>query len=491
MQDKEAEFSWPMGSGEDVELAALEKGVEEREILVETNGNTKSDDLADDKENTGLRQTKHSNNKTANSSEKNTKTVQDSDDSDEDDDDDKEIDLNVEAMDEKSANLVKALCLSVCYSANIGGVATLTGTGPNIVFKNYVESLSEGDDEVSFVSWMAFGTPVAALSLALTWLWLQLYFFGVKTTLLCRRQTHAEEDRRLEEFLRREHKKLGHMSFAEKVVLGHFVALVLLWLTRSPGVFTGWSVLFPKGYVSDAVPAVLVALSLFVFPRQRPRIFCCRGDDDKDAYTSSPSIVQWAPLSKKFPWGVLLLLGGGFAVAEGTKVSGLSNLIAQQMMVIGELPAWAACVVVVVFTSVTTEITSNTVIATLLLPILAQVAGSMGMHPIYFMLPSAVASSFAFMLPVATPPNAIVFAHGDIKVLDMIKTGTALNIIGIVVVTAAINTFGFAYFNLGQVPDWALRLVQATPSDQQNVTAAVLNSTVILMSNLTTNFQGL
>ncbi|XP_076452263.1 Na(+)/citrate cotransporter-like [Babylonia areolata] len=221
---------------------------------------------------------------------------------------------------------------------------------------------------------MAFGTPVAAVSLVVAFLWLQLTYFGVKTTLLCRRQTRPEEDEALKRFLQREHSKLGKMSWAEKVVLGHFILLVLLWLTRAPGLFPGWSTIFPnKKYVSDAAPAILVSLSLFVFPMERPTIFCCRGEGKQRSYTSSPSILQWAPLSRKLPWGVLLLLGGGFALAQATQVSGLSSLIAEQLMVIGSLPAWVACVVVVVVTSVTTEITSNTVIATLLLPILAQV----------------------------------------------------------------------------------------------------------------------
>ncbi|KAK7494056.1 hypothetical protein BaRGS_00014714, partial [Batillaria attramentaria] len=260
--------------------------------------------------------------------------------------------------------------------------------------------------------------------------------------------------------------------FAEKVVLGHFLVLVALWVTRSPGIFPGWVTVFPKGYVSDAVPAVLVALSLFVWPRVPPRIFCCRGDGDAKPYVAAPSILRWAPLSRKFPWGVLLLLGGGFALAEGTKVSGLSSLIARQMMAIGQFPAWAACALVVVMTSATTEVTSNTVIATLLLPILAQVASAMAVHPIYLMLPSTVASSFAFMLPVATPPNAIVFAHGDVKVMDMIKVGTMLNVLCIVVVTAAINTIGIPIFHLTTVPDWASQLSTATPTAVYNTTGA-------------------
>ncbi|KAK7494075.1 hypothetical protein BaRGS_00014733 [Batillaria attramentaria] len=196
------------------------------------------------------------------------------------------------------------------------------------------------------------------------------------------------------------------------------------------------------------------------------------------ADVSQPSVVRWKSVCRKIPWGIFLLLGGGFALVEGIKVSGLSSLIAGHMMVFTQLPPWLAMISVIVSTSLFTEIVSNTVLTTLLLPILAQLAIAMDVHPIYLMLPATVASSFAFMLPVATPPNAIVFAYGDVKVVDMLKVGMRLNFVGMSMLGLVTNTIATAYFDLSTVPDWARQLGPNTTTVTAAFNQSMANSTV-------------
>ncbi|XP_041349270.1 solute carrier family 13 member 5-like [Gigantopelta aegis] len=338
------------------------------------------------------------------------------------DDDDEETDFS--NLDPESKNLLKAVCLCVCYSANCGGIGTLTGTGNNLVAKGYIDKLEGG--MITFTSWMIFSFPVSAIGVFLVWLWVQIVFLGP--------------------------------SFAERVVLCHFVLLIILWITRSPGFFSGYVELFNKGYMSGAVPAILIAVSLFIFPVRRPNSWCFRRKGDTSIPTETPGILQWSEVSKTFPWGVIFLIGGGFALAEACQISGLSRAVALQLSFIGNLPLWLASLVVITLTCLATEITSNSVITTLFMPILADLAISMKVHPLYFMLSSAVSASFAFMFPVATVPNALVFAYGDVRVVDMMKTGAILNIVNIFSVAMAINTWGTAYFHLDQFPDWAQRM---------------------------------
>ncbi|BFZ04546.1 hypothetical protein BsWGS_07585 [Bradybaena similaris] len=358
-------------------------------------------------------------------------------------------------LDSRSKNILKAFGLCVCYSANIGGMATLTGCMSNMVLSAMSAEMSN-TTLVTFTNWLSFSLPVTILTLTGAYFWMRISVFGLRNTFLCRAVTTDRELKLVTESVQQEYRKLGNMRFNEVIVLIHFVLLVLLWVTRDLGTVPGWSILFQKRFVSESSAALLVATSLFIFPNHRPNVLFFRRNGDMSPPTSAPSILKWKQTCRKFPWSVLFLIGGGFALTEATRISGLSKIIAGRLTFIQNLPMWVASLVVTAVTSLVTEITSNTVVVLLLLPILKDIAVALAMNPMYLMLSATLASSLAFMLPVSTPPNALVFSYGDLKTTDMIKTGVVLNIIGVLVIVLAVNTWGFLIYDLGEFPSWAV-----------------------------------
>ncbi|XP_028417882.1 solute carrier family 13 member 5-like, partial [Dendronephthya gigantea] len=360
------------------------------------------------------------------------------------------------------------------YAANIGGTGTLTGTGPNLILSGQSEELFPGSGGIGFADWFIYAFPEMLLLLFVAWIWIQWVYLDTRLSDLinlvrCRRgkRKNSEAIEKATNVIRRQYNELGPISFAEITVLIHFIILALLWLFRDPKFIDGWAIIFKDGYVRDGTVGIIVAFSLFNFPSRKPKIFSrlFSRDNEYDIEEEpsdgrSSTLLNWPTVSEKFAWNIVLLLGAGFAMAKAAKDSGLSIWLGQQLAKLDSVPTFVIVLITASMLCAFTEVTSNTATATIFLPILGTLATGLEIHPWRLMVPATVACSFAFMLPVATPPNAIVFASGYLKVADMAKTGLFMNITSVAVLMLWLYTFGTWYFDLNTFPTWAVIAVK-------------------------------
>ena len=293
------------------------------------------------------------------------------------------------------------LMLGIAYGASIGGVATIIGTPPNVFLAG---TMAENHGiEISFLRWLGFGIPFVLLFLPLTWLWL------TRVALPIRIQSLPGGTARIEAELN----ELGSMTIPEKRLAIIFGLTAAAWTFRPY-----WTAAIPTGnLVSDSTIAMAATVMLFLTPA---------GNGEK--------LLNWQWASR-LPWDVLLLFGGGFSLAAGFERNGLSTWVGGQLQFFGELPLPVFIVIVVLLIVTLTEFASNVASTAMSVPILAATATTMGLSPLMLAIPATVAASCAFMLPAATPPNAIVFGTGYFTIPQLVKAGIGVNIIGVILIS--------------------------------------------------------
>ncbi|XP_071110833.1 solute carrier family 13 member 2-like [Haliotis cracherodii] len=355
----------------------------------------------------------------------------------------------------KHLRMCKAMSLSICYAANVGGIASLTGTGPNLVLKGQSDIIftdNNATSPITFSTWLVYGVPLSLIVLVLLWIWMQIYFLRCRGFCDCfNGGTNGDASKRVKAVIREEFRKLGPVSFAQWCIMIFFGILVVLWITRDFGEVAGWGEIFRPNFVSDSTPAIFVSFLLFVCPANVPNVFCLRKPGDLTKPKIRP-ILRWQDVHEKMPWSLYLILGAGYSLARASQDSGLSEWLGGKLGVFSHLDPYLMLLILCYIVAFATEVTSNTAIATLMMPIMAQLAVNLNVNPLFFMFPTALATSFAFMLPVATPPNAIVFSYGQVRVIDMVTCGFLMNIISVPVIILATATWGNAFFNFDTLP---------------------------------------
>lgn len=298
----------------------------------------------------------------------------------------------------------KALIFGVGYAGTVGGLGTLIGTPPNIILAAQANLLFDFD--ITFASWMMIGVPVVIVLLGIAWLYLGRVAFNIRIKGLPGGRAMIQQERRA----------LGKTSFEEKAVAAVFVFAAFMWITRG---FI-WSDLLPE--ITDGMIAVLAAVLLFVMPTG----------------AGKPSrVLDWKD-SIHIPWGILLLFGGGLAIAAGFRATGLSEWMGTQLTVLDSFHLLVIISCATLLILFLTEITSNTATATMILPVVASLALALDIHPFALMIPCAMAANCAFMLPVGTPPNAIIFATDKLTILEMVKTGFLMNLMAATLIILAV-----------------------------------------------------
>ncbi|XP_032815888.1 solute carrier family 13 member 1 [Petromyzon marinus] len=358
--------------------------------------------------------------------------------------------------------LCKSLSLCVAYASTIGGITTITGTSTNLIFAEQFNTRYPECDCINFTSWISFSLPISFIILILSWVWMHIIFLGFNFAHMFK-CAKTEKELAAEAVIKKEYQQLGPFSYQELVAAIIFLLMAILWFTREPGFMPGWaSVIGPKGYQGDATPALMLGFLLFIIPQTRPRcLFFCGSAGNVEtggeglSDSSFKPMISWKDFQRCMPWEVSFLVGGGFALARGSQVSGLSEWIGSKLVSLNTMPVWLIILLSCLLVTTVTEVASNPATITLFLPILSSLAEAIHVNPLFILIPATISTSFAFLLPVSNPPNAIVFTYGHLKVTDMIKVGLGINIIGVLVVMLGIFTWGIPLFDLDTYPDWA------------------------------------
>jgi sodium-dependent dicarboxylate transporter 2/3/5 len=305
-------------------------------------------------------------------------------------------------------NFSVCLLLGVAYAATVGGIGTIVGTAPNVFVVSFVAN--QMGREISFLTWMMFGVPVVLVLLPIVWWMLVRVVYPVGAD----RLSDAEV------VLERLRNELGPIGSAEKKTLVVFLLTALAWVTRPLLNDISIAGLTPMAGLTDSGIAIIAALALFVTPVD---------------LKAGEFLMDW-PTAVRLPWGLLILFGGGLSLAAAIDNSGFSEFLGSRALGLEPLPRVLIITLVIGLMIFLTELTSNTATTATLIPVLFAIAASLGLDPYYLVIPAGIAASCAFMLPVATPPNAIVFGSGQVTIPQMTRAGFWLNIVSIILITA-------------------------------------------------------
>lgn len=326
------------------------------------------------------------------------------------------------------AILGTAVMLGIAYAADMGGMATPVGTPPNLVMLELYSEVAPDAEPISFAQWMLFGLPLSVLFVGLAWALLAFVVFPIPDRPMLGDRTAIASALR----------ELGPVHRDEWLAGGVFACTAMLWVTGSDLVLgdgqaiSGWRTLTGLSEVSDGAIAIAGALVLFALPSARH---------------GGENLLEWET-AREVPWGLVLLFGGGFALASGFGTTGLSTLIGEQMTALAGLPTVGMVGLVSLVITFMTEMTSNTATTTLVLPILASAAPALEVDPRVLMIPATLSASCAFMMPVASPTQAIVFGSGYVTIKQMVRAGIGCNLLGVVLVTALFAIWGPFAFGL-------------------------------------------
>ena len=298
----------------------------------------------------------------------------------------------------------KSLMIAIAYSASIGGMATLIGTPPNMVLAGVVEE-SYGI-KLNMFDWMKFGVPLSSFLLFICWLYLTKIAFKFKN----------EEFSAGKEEILRQINKLGKFSNEEIKVLIVFTLTALGWIFRG-----SIETIFPM--IDDTIIAIFFAVTLFIIPTKNQK--------------TNTTLLVWND-TVKLPWGILILFGGGMAIASAFGKSGLALWIADLLTNLNDVSLFLIILIIVTSINLLTEVTSNMATTAMLLPVLVTIALAIDVHPYFLLVAATLAASCAFMLPISTPPNAVVFGSGFLKIEDMFKKGVWMNLISIITITLVV-----------------------------------------------------
>ncbi len=313
----------------------------------------------------------------------------------------KQLKDNPDTIEDENLIFGKTLMLAIAYSASIGGIATLIGTPPNLVLAGIVKELY--GVEITFSKWIIFGLPISVLLLLVCWKYLTSYAFTFRQKSFPGGKSE----------IKKQLKSLGKISYEEKTVLVVFGLTAFAWISRSFLL----NRFIPN--IDDTIIAVVGGIALFLLPASKDKM---------------RAIVTWEE-AVQLPWGILLLFGGGLAIAQGFKDTGLAGWIGGQLVLLNGVALIILLLVMVAAVNFLTEITSNLATTAMMLPVISSLALTVDVHPYILMVGATVAASCAFMLPVATPPNAVVFGSGYLKIPDMVRTGLYMNLLSIILLT--------------------------------------------------------